>query len=774
MITIISDPYHYQEPAQCDVCARSVDDYVPVRRAIRAALNSRRRLSVYVTHQTVLAWLQDLRGYGRDIVWQDVDPTKTFTDVFGFAPPPLFEPHTILALELEALPRPQNGVQVDPVAWILGARLGAVWSESQASDQHLGRLITALAADPAPLPAVLGPLIAQQLAAWSQQYPNYAGLRTATIQADATRYLVRWATQRYDQTGWNDVTLLATPILQVAPDPLICRAVLAEYDGDIHTYWNRWFAHHQPATATITQALNQMMGLSAAELRTISRVLETRPALLDAALLTALRQTFADLPEAASSIAEWATHVAPPLPAAPQAAWSTERWLHWATDEYLPYFAWIVRTNQPRDQQQQFAAQWSDWLYAQYPRWLNQPDAPLVLGQYAHMRDILDRDQRAVVVWLVVDGLTWWQGEILHRACVDAGLHVRAHRAGVAVLPSITSVAKRALVTGVPNPIHEPTRSIAQAANAQLDHSGISHLVTYRSDEASQHLSHDQTTRCYVVFYNRLDELAHSMTTFTDDAGIRGSLSDLAALAARMSRTAAAQGRTLHLLVGSDHGSTRLPANAVALSLPQNSREWTDWDAVPEQAATARSTRAAIITDPDRLTAREREQWYVLDRHQFQLDQHYLVPRGAQYIGRKPSGWTHGGLEPEEVVVPLLHFTPQPFRHEPLVVRFTGELEAFRESLLIATISNPNPLPLEWVTLQLDSGFAVIIEHISAHTTHEQTVHLPATTTQANEYRLVWTLSYAIIGVNYTETGQQTVLIRRLQTQDDAFDDFFA
>ena len=774
MITIISDPYHYQQPAQSDFCATRVEDYVPVRRAIRAALDTRRRLTVYVTHQTVLVWLSDLRGYGRDLItWEDVDPTKTFTELFGFAPPALFDPQMILALELEALPRPQNGVLVDPVAWILGARLGAVWSQSRASSQHLVLLVNAIVDDPTPLATVLVPLLDQQLTTWTQQHANYRGLRAATLHADAKRYVVCWATQRYDRTLWNDAMLVATPILDYAPEPSICRAVLAEHAGAIRSYWNHWFAQHQPHAATITQALSHMAGLSEAELRAISRVLELQSELIDAELLTILQQTFANLPEAAPFIAEWATHVAPSVPLVPDANWTTDRWLHWATVNYLPYFAWIIRTNQPRDHQQQLAVQWSDWLYAHYPRWLNNPDSPLLLGQYAHMRDILERDVRAVVLWLVVDGLTWWQGEMLQQACVGAGLHIRAHQAGVAVLPSITSVSKRALVTGVPNPSHEPGHPIAYAAKAQLSHSGISHLVTYQPGEASKHLSQDETTRCYLVFYNRLDELAHSMTSFTDDAGIRGSLSDLAELAARMSRTAATQSRTLHVLVGSDHGSTRLPANAVALTLPQNTPERADWDDVPEQPAPARNTRAAIITDPDRLNTRERQQWYVLDRHQFQLDQHYLVPRGYQYIGRKPSGWTHGGLSPEEVVVPLLHFTPQPLHRESIDVRFSGELEAFRESVLTLTISNPNTMPLEWVTLSLQPGSEVTIEQVGASTTHQQTVDVPAPTMQAKEQTIDWTLTYAIMGVMHTEIGHQTVSIRRLQTQDDTFDDFF-
>jgi hypothetical protein len=773
MIKIISDPYRYQESTQYDVCATSVEDYVSVRQAIRRALDAQRRLTVYVTHRTVLAWLDDLRGYGpQNILWEDIDPTKTFTDFFGFVPPVLFDAKTVLALNLESLPRPQNGVLVDPIAWILGARLGAVWGEATASPQHLVLLINTIMSQPAPSP-VLIPLLNQRLAAWTQDRSQYSGLRSTTLHSDASRYMVRWATQHYDQTLWNDPLFVDIPILTYTPDLVLCRAVLAECSSTMSTYWNRWFAQHQLKAETIVQSLNQMSGLSEAELSIMIRMLDLQPTLLDTDLLAVLRQKFAHLPEAVPVIEEWATRVRPGVPLTPDVTWTTERWLHWATDEYIPYFAWVIRMNQPREQQQQLAGQWSDWLYTQYPTWLNNSNSPVLLGQYAQMRDIVETYSDAVVLWLVIDGLTWWQGEFLRQEFISQGLHLGVQQTGIAVLPSMTRISKRALVTGVSAPGHQPQQSIAHAAELQLNHSGIKHHVTYRPDDALKHLYNDETTRCYIVLSNRLDDLAHQMPNFTDDAGIRGSLSDIAKFAVKMSKRASAQGRMLHILVGSDHGSTRLSDSSIALPLPQSTHEFTDWDDIPEQTATSRSTRAAIITDPNRLTEHERQQWYVLDRHRFQLNEHYIVPRGYQYIGRRPVGWTHGGLTPEEVVVPLFYFTPQQLSYENIDVRIIGELEAFRESTLTVAISNPNQIPLQWVIFRLYDGSVYTVERIGTITTHELEIHLPANTTQAKEQTIDWTLTYAINGVNYEIAGQQALFIRRLQIQDSTFDDFF-
>ena len=46
--------------------------------------------------------------------------------------------------------------------------------------------------------------------------------------------------------------------------------------------------------------------------------------------------------------------------------------------------------------------------------------------------------------------------------------------------------------------------------------------------------------------------------------------------------------------------------------------------------------------------------WFVLDRDHYHVPATYAVARGWRYIGTRPQGFTHGGLTPEETIVPLL------------------------------------------------------------------------------------------------------------------------
>src|SRR4030095_15236871 len=128
-------------------------------------------------------------------------------------------------------------------------------------------------------------------------------------------------------------------------------------------------------------------------------------------------------------------------------------------------------------------------------------------------------------IWLIIDGMTWWQGSIMREICERHGLHPQAHVPGIAVLPSITSVSKRALVTGQPTiDLAQPT--IAEAARVKLARSSIPAAVQYSLPTAVENLRQDATLRVAVVLFNLIDALAHQTATFTDNAGIRGYLED--------------------------------------------------------------------------------------------------------------------------------------------------------------------------------------------------------------------------------------------------------
>ena len=97
------------------------------------------------------------------------------------------------------------------------------------------------------------------------------------------------------------------------------------------------------------------------------------------------------------------------------------------------------------------------------------------------------------------------------------------------------------------------------------------------------------------------------------------------------------------------------------------------------------------------------DDWYVLDMERFGLSEKYAIPMGYGYIGRKPSGYTHGGLSPEETIVPFLKFSQKsPIKPKELNIIYKGEaILKGRPQQIRFTIKNPNEVEVENVRLEI-------------------------------------------------------------------------
>jgi hypothetical protein len=775
MITIIADRHGYINPPADALVGIKTADYISIRRQIRVALDQDKLLVIYTTNPVVLGWLSDLQRYPEHrVTWRVIDPGEEFSSLFGIAPTAPFTPARIAALQLHNLPRVPNGANVHPLTWVLGHRLGSVWQYDDPAAGHTSLLAEWALAQTAPLEAEMIALAQAQLERWSQQHPIYQALHATSLADDSANLLVRWALQRYEASWRNAQPWGELPILDGEPSPIALLAALRGRRESIQAYWNRQIAGASLDTRFIGTALTQMSGMSEAEFSALHTMLKRFPEALDNRLLQTIRNQFALLPSAQSVLRSLDKMVAPPEPPLPDPAWPVEEWLRWATQQYMPYYAWVIQHDRGRNHQQACALQYSDWLYAQYPSWLNDDRSPLLLRQYQDMAALIDSDDRIAVIWLIIDGMTWWQGSIMREICERYGLLPQSQFPGIAILPSITSVSKRALVTGQPTiDLAEPT--IAEAARVKLARSSIPATVQYSLPAAIESLRQNNAIRVSVVLFNLIDALAHQSATFTDNAGIRGYLEELASQLSNAQQVCAEQSRQLHILIGSDHGSTLLPKDAASVPLPNMVREIDDvWEPeLPGQEAQKPGTRAAA-TDLEHIPGVDQKAWYALNRDRFQLDRHYLVPRGYSYVKRRPSGWTHGGLTPEETIVPLLHLASERARVLALDMEFRGTLRVGQAGTIMALIRNLNPFPIQEVTLMV-SGTTEETTHIdmNALEQHEIEIHFAIVSSQGSDLPIEYEVRYNAFGNPHHQAGRARIALRRLQTEDTSLDDMF-
>jgi hypothetical protein len=772
MITIIADPHSYKPLDPGSLSVRGPEDYVAARIALRRALDEGLALTVHVTAALPLHWLADMEGY-EGVRWERIAPEADFRRLFGDEPRPPFSTDLLVDLDLTTIPEPPIGMLVEPAAWILGQRVDPVWLYQQGGATHLEQLLGWCLRQGDTLPANLHPLVQQRLSSWAAEQPLYGSLRAGSLSADARAIVRRWALQRYDALWLDEHGLAALPLFPGTVGAELCIDALTGFAPQIERYWRRRAAEQGMDVRFLQRAIDQMSGCSDAELRVVGQLARSRPELLDQRTMRELRRRFGNLPTSANTLGELEALVPPAEPELPEGDWPDQQWLRWATNEYLPYFLWTVRTGRDRERQQQHARACEEWLAKRYPEWLYSAQSPLHLRQFTLAQDLIRSSSRALVVWLVADGMTWWQGRMFWELCRDRGLFAQRYETGIALLPSLTSISKRALVTGITG-TSEPRGSIAEAAREQLSRFGVRHWVGYESRALMAELHAEEPPRCLIWFANTLDRLAHDRTDVADDGLVRGYLEQLANDLVTMQRICAERGFVFHALVGSDHGSTLLPVNAPLRRLPQATREVIDvWeDNGDRRAASPVSARAALVAGDQSLTPDQLEEWFFLERRAYQLPHDYLVPRGYAAVGRRPTGWTHGGLTPEETVVPLLHLAPEPLVIEPVTVILSGQVRSQQAGVIDLVLINVNPAPLDDVEMLISDLAPVRINQIPASDRVEMKLSLGPRQIVGGELTLAWELEGRLLGIAHRQQGEARLSVRRLQTED-RFDDLF-
>jgi hypothetical protein len=473
--------------------------------------------------------------------------------------------------------------------------------------------------------------------------------------------------------------------------------------------------------------------------------------------------------------------VPPPLPHTPDVTWSTEKWLDWATDEYLPYFAWVIRNNQPRDTQMALADRFANWLFNAYQRLLFDYQAPIATNQLSIIREELDSGQADVILWFIVDGLTWWQGKKLADVCAKLNMGVMQTQPMISALPTITSISKRALVQGYLNPANT-IQPIAQILEGCLTRDTTHAQVYTQHHELEKTLrSADIKPGIYALLYNALDHHCHDISSFTDDESVDGHLNLIARIVDEGFQRCLEQGLRVKAFISSDHGSTLLPSQEKVLKVPSFAYELEGEDTPENEVLDKgpklyRRTRVCAI---DRIQEESNLrhvglEWYLLRQDVFNLPQDFLIPKGYAPVGRRPRGWTHGGITPEEVIVAFIELQPAPMPIIEPVVKITGYLLPHNTSSLQVTITNPNTVPLKVVQLVISGTSVNVLQStIKPSSQSQYEIDMPTATSKSTTQALDWALTYEGGSNRLHFKGHVEVPIRRLHVSkvDELFED---
>ena len=150
-------------------------------------------------------------------------------------------------------------------------------------------------------------------------------------------------------------------------------------------------------------------------------------------------------------------------------------------------------------------------------------------------------------------------------------------------------------------------------------------------------------------------------------------------------------GKSLKLLIASDHGYTVIPKHTGIIDIPLKKSD---------KVRTVSGLELKEISDMDR------ENIWTLNPDLYGLNSKLSIPKGYYCFGKKPLGATHGGCTPQEMVVPWFSISDTK-PEQPKELSFSIEGEIFRKrdnNLLKIVVSNPNPYQISISQLKIE-GF---------------------------------------------------------------------
>ncbi len=518
--------------------------------------------------------------------------------------------------------------------------------------------------------------------------------------------------------------------------------------------------------------LDQMSGYLHQEFNYIEQLAQQHPEYLTPALLQRIEQRFRPIKGTIENILVWLRRMLrPDPPQKPDISWSTLQWLEWVTNSYMPYYAWLDSQAKREPEVANQAFLFADWFYDHFIAIKNGEPQYFAFNALYQERERMISDGTVTLV-LIVDNLNFMYFDELRQQFNQQGFSLKEVKPLFSLIPTATEVGKAALIAGQGDQMDlfdaRYEELIANEWEPILHGKKLKYLQNIGELQQERALAHD----VYFLNYLPIDIALHQDNR---DSGrshaeiIHECLVSLTKTVANFAKRFQVEQR-LNVYVISDHGSTRIPQDSVnvidqkffkGLTLEKHHRfiQLSDekFAELPQVAST---------------------QCYLIDRRVFKTNKNYLIARQYyRFLKTQENFYVHGGLTPEEVIVPFARFTCEPVTPaHPTVRLVTKEFRYAVRSRVVLEVGNPNAFPLEALSLRLVDADAeeVLITALAPKqmTTVELTTTFRRAPGSANTRSLTVRVRYECQGRAFTAPDQRfdVTLKSLMEVSSDDFD----
>jgi hypothetical protein len=370
-------------------------------------------------------------------------------------------------------------------------------------------------------------------------------------------------------------------------------------------------------------------------------------------------------------------------------------WQQWATSSFIPYKFWLDqlknRSEAQVEEAEKIAILYGDWLFDNYSALMGHDDI-LTNRAVRHRIAALLENPNNRVIWLIIDGLPAVYTGLLKSALQKHSFNRVKTEFALAPLPTITEIGIPALLTG----LRPDAKAFTNKREEGLAQSFPKFKTVFTASVGyfAEKLAEESDLCC--LHYTGIDFFQHkpeSQITKSRAAVIEADINEqIDGIIAAMQLT---PGRNTKLVITTDHGATKCLRNASGIV---NSKI---------KAATEQShERCVKLNSPLTPGQLDTNETYHLTKDITHNADDWIVARGYRYFGANDTGYRHGGLSPEETIVPFVVAEMVEFDYEELTVGYFGS----KDLQLGKTIKD--------VSFQVYNPNAVTVE-ISELTIHE-------------------------------------------------------
>ena len=450
-----------------------------------------------------------------------------------------------------------------------------------------------------------------------------------------------------------------------------------------------------PAT-TLDDLLAQVSGYLEIEFDAVMRLIRSGATVVTPGLVARIRSRFqpiTDSPRMAQALDDLDLLISRQRPSVPDEAWGESDWIRWATEEYLPYRFWQENTGQIDAEITESAGKYADWLYKNFGT-LRYHSPNMAWKAMLELKDEMKAHTGAVLV-IVADNLNPKFHPDLQSQMQRQGFFEHRLSFCFSMLPSCTEVSKKCVILGHYAPFEGTSykKTVEETWSARLNKrvlylSGIGDLRAIASRQ------HD----VYFLNYLPIDISLHQSENATGVSHAHAIRAYLAALAQDVRAFAKRLGaeRDLLVIVASDHGSTRIPKDAVNVLQGKFYRD----------RSTDEHHRYLALEDGElaKLSENVKYDCYLLRRQDLELGTNYLVARRFyRFRDTNENAYIHGGLTPEETLTPLAIYRPVTVSPKPIKLSVVGALKVYVGTKfdLPLEVTNRNSYSFDEVSIEI-------------------------------------------------------------------------